>query len=149
MLVCNVSVRPQNVTLAADLVEAGLALAVADYVTLFGPLVDSPGNATDTVNAVVGQFLVETASATDTLTVAMAYRITVLEDTTARESNNALFIPKHVVTGTVTEAATAAATQDATSGAGLVPRSGMVGTVYINSDGTARQADADGTMVNL
>jgi hypothetical protein len=111
MLVCNVSLRPQSATLAADIVEAGAALDVTDFVTLFGPLVDSPGNATDTVNAVVGQFMVESASAADVVTVGMAYRITILEDTTAIANNLAVIAPKHVVTATITEAATATATQ--------------------------------------
>ena len=147
MLVCNVSLRRQYVTIAADIVEVGAASDAAAFVTLFGPLVDSPGNATDTIDAVVGQFMVETASAADVVTVGMAYRITVLEDTTAVANHLAVIAPKHVVTATVTEAATASATQDA-AGA-LVARYGMLDGVYVNSSGTVRQANVNGTMVNL
>src|SRR5580765_2175864 len=114
MLVCIVVQQARNVTVVADLVEAAAALDVTDFVTLFGPLVDSPGNALDIVNAVVGQFMVEAANAADVLTVGMAYRITLLEDTTAVANNLAVIAPKHgTVTATVTEAATAASVQDA------------------------------------
>ena len=58
-----------------------------------------------------------------------------------------MIAPKHVVTATVTEAATASATQDA-AGA-LVARYGMLDGVYVNSSGTVRQANVNGTMVNL
>src|SRR5580765_7498437 len=112
MLVCIVVQQARNVTVVADLVEAAAALDVTDFVTLFGPLVDSPGNALDIVNAVVGQFMVEAANAADVLTVGMAYRITLLEDTTAVANNLAVIAPKHG-TVTATEAATAASVQDA------------------------------------
>ena len=116
MLVCSVVQQRRDVTTVADIIEAAAALDVADFVTLFGPLVDSPGNATDIVNAVVGQFMVETASAADVVTVGMAYRITLLEDTTAVANNLAVIAPKHgTVTATVTEVATASATQSATT----------------------------------
>ena len=147
MLVCSVVLRPRHASLAADIGEAATARDVTDFVTLFGTVVDSPGNATDTLNAVVGQFMVETASAADVVTVGMAYRITVLEDTTAVANHLAVIAPKHVVTARVTEAATASATQDA-AGA-LVARYGMLDGVYVNSSGTVRQANVNGTMVNL
>jgi len=51
--------------------------------------------------------------------------------------------------GTVTETATAVSTEDATTAPATVPRDGMIATAMINSDGTVRQANADGTMVNL
>jgi len=58
------------------------------------------------------------------------------------------FIPGWPIgpTAAVTEAASATAAQD---GVKVVARSGMVITTMVNSDGTARQANADGTMVNL
>jgi len=150
MLVCSVSIRQRDVTIAADLVEVATALDDPHTVMLFGTLLDSPGDAKDVLDAFVGQQIKETATATDSVSVAMAYKIAVLEDTTAVSAVGGLIVPKHVVTATMLEAATAAATQDATTGgAGLVPRSGMVGTVYVNSGGTARQANADGIMVNL
>ena len=127
MLVCSVSIRQRDVTIAADLVEVATALDDPHTVMLFGTLLDSPGDAKDVLDAFVGQQIKETATATDSVSVAMAYKIAVLEDTTA----------------------VAAVTQDATGVAVLVPRSGMVGTVYVNSGGTARQANADGIMVNL
>ena len=135
MLVCSVSVRPRHVTIAADIVEAGAASDAAAFVTLFGPLVDSPGNATDTINAVVGQFMVETASAADVVTVGMAYRIALLEDTTAVANNLAVIAPKHVVTAAITEAATASATQS-----GTVPGAAVVAiyeTVHVASTATS------------
>src|SRR5580765_8438209 len=130
MLVCIVVQQARNVTVVADLVEAAAALDVTDFVTLFGPLVDSPGNALDIVNAVVGQFMVEAANAADVLTVGMAYRITLLEDTTAVANNLAVIAPKHVVTATMTEAAAAVSTQDAASA--LVSRQAMIDSGYIN-----------------
>jgi hypothetical protein len=46
----------------------------------------------------------------------------------------------------VSEAATAGSLEDAVM---LVKRSAMLPGVFVNSDGTARQAYVDGTMVNL
>jgi len=150
MLVCSVSLQRHDVIVAATVVEAAAALDDPATVIVVGTLVDSPGDARDNVDGFVGQQVKETATATATVSVAMAYKIAVLEDTTAVSAVNGLLIPKHVVTATMLEAAAATATQDATSsGAGLVPRSGMIGTVYVNSDGTVRQANADGGMVNL
>ena len=148
MLVCSVVLRPRHASLAADIGEAATARDVTDFVTLFGTVVDSPGNATDTLNAVVGQFMVETASAADVVTVGMAYRITVLEDTTAVANNLAVIAPKHgTVTATVTEAVSATATQDAA--VVRVSRQAMSDSGYVNSDGTMRQANVAGTMINL
>ena len=127
MLVCSVSLKRRDAVVAANLIETATALDAPGLVTLFGTLVDSPGDAQDILDAFVGQRVKETATATDSVSVAMVYKIAVLEDTTA----------------------VAAVTQDATGVAVLVPRSGMVGTVYVNSDGTARQANANGIMINL
>jgi len=49
----------------------------------------------------------------------------------------------------VTEAATATDTQNATVGLPLVARDAMVAGVFVNSDGTLREANVDGVMVNL
>jgi len=149
MLVCSVVLRPRNVDLVADIAEAAGALDVPDLVTLFASLTDNPGDAKDILDGFVGSPLIEAATAADTVTAALTYRIAILEDTTARSADLALIVPKHVVTATMVEAATATAAQDATGAAGLVPRSAMVGSVFVNSDGTARQANADGIMVNL
>jgi len=149
MLVCSVSLRLRNVTLAADLIETAAALDDPHTVMLFGTLLDSPGDAKDILDGFVGQQIKETATATDSVSVAMAYKIALLEDTTAVSAVGGLIVPKHVVAATMLETATALATQDATGATSLVPRSGMVGTVMVNSDGTAREANANGVMVNL
>lgn len=126
MLVCNVAIRPPRTAIAVEIAEA--ALAADDPGTgnvVFATLVDDPASVGDLVDAYLGEIMLEAASADAVLDAGLAY------------------------IGAIDEAVSATDTQDATAGTALVPRSAMLPDVFVNSDGTARQANANGVMVNL
>lgn len=130
MLVCSVVLRPQRAAIVANIIEAADALDDPSLGAIFATLTDAPGNARDILDAFSGQLIVEAASAAATVDAGSAHPALVLEEISA-----------------------AIATQDSTiggpGGGGTTPRHSMTTTVFVNSDGTARQANADGTMVNL
>lgn len=125
MLVCNVAIRPPRTAIAAGLVE--VAEAVDQPATgniVFATLVDDPASVGDLVDAYLGEIMVEAASAADVVEAGLVYVVA------------------------VDEAAAATDTPDAAAST-LVPRSAMLPGVFVNSDGTGREANADGVMVNL
>jgi len=122
VLVCNISYAPPRV-IAAEIAEAVTAADVtATTNVVFVTLIDDPTSIVDIFTSHLGETMLEAASAADTVSVAGS------------------------VSGAVDEAATATDALDATA---LVPRSGMVAGVFVNSDGTSREANASGIMVNL
>ena len=126
MLVCNVAIRPPRTAISAEIAE--IVFAADDPGTgnvIFATLVDDPASVGDVVDAYLGEIMLEAASADTVLDAGLAYA------------------------AAIDEAVTAADTQNATTGVPLVPRSAMLPNVFVNSDGTAREANADGTMVNL
>lgn len=127
MLVCNVSLRPPRAAIAATIAET---VTAADAATIEGAilaaLVDDPAAVTDAVDAYLGEIMVEAASASDTVEAAGA-----------------------VLTGAVDEAGTATDIPDATVVGAIVSMDAMLPGVFVNSDGTSRQANVDGVMVNL
>jgi hypothetical protein len=124
MLVCSVSLRPPRRAIAAELAEATTAAdATATGNIIFATLVDDPASVRETVDAYLGEIMVEAASASDTL------------------SSGTVFAAD------IVEAPTAADTVDATAGA-VSTRSAMIPGVFINP-GTSREANARGIMVNL
>lgn len=123
MLLCSVSLRPRGHVIAASIVEPGAALDSLSLSAIFATLTDDPGNALDILTAFVGQNMVEAASAAAVVSAGSVYAVGVIES------------------------AAAISVQGATVGGGS--RDGMIGTVMVHSDGTARQANADGTFVNL
>ena len=126
MLINLVSLRGRRAALAVEIAELAEAVdAAATGNIVFATLVDDPASVAETVDAYLGEIMVEAASADTVLDAGLAYA------------------------GTIDEAASAADTQDATSGVALVARSAMLPDVFVNSDGTARQAYVDGVMVNL
>jgi hypothetical protein len=126
MLVCNVSLRPPRSAIAADVAEITAAVdAFATGNVVFATLVDDPASVGDIVDAYLGEIMVEAASSGDTVDAGLAYA------------------------AGITEAATATDTQDTTMGAPMVARSAMVGSVFVNSPGTSRAAQAGRVMVNL
>ncbi len=128
MLVCSVVLRPQGHVVAAAIVEAAGAFDVLAPGAIFATLTDDPGDARDILDAFKGQFMVEAANAVATVNAGLAHPAFVLEEISA-----------------------AVSTQNATIGAvgSLTPRNAMLDGTYVNSNGTARQANVGGTMVNL
>jgi hypothetical protein len=126
MLVCNVSLRPPRGAIAAAIAEAGVASdASTTGNVVFATLVDDPASVNATVDAYLGEIMIEAASAADAV------------------SAGSVFV------AAVDEAVTAADTQDGTVVGAALARDAMLPGVFVNSDGTSRQADADGVMVNL
>lgn len=128
MLVCSVSLRPTSRVVAATIVEITEALDGPALGAIYATLADNPGNALDILGAFVGQNMVEAASAIAVVDALSAHPAAMLEAISA-----------------------AVAAQDAAINvvASLVKRDGMIDGTQVNSDGTARQANVGGTMVNL
>jgi hypothetical protein len=125
MLVCNVALRPPRTAVTVEITEILAAVdAAATGNVVFATLVDDPASVGDTVDAYLGEIMVEAASADTVLDAGLAY------------------------VGAIDEAVTAIDTQDATA-VTLVSRHAMLPGVFVNSDGTARQGNANGIMVNL
>jgi len=84
MLVCNVSQRPPRRAIAADVAEAA---AAADSSTtgfvVFATLVDDPAWVQETVDAYLGEIMLEAASTTDSFDAGLAYAAVVNEAVTA------------------------------------------------------------------
>lgn len=129
MLVCNVSLRPAragSAAIVADIVEAITAVdATASGQVVFATLVDDPASVADIVDAYLGEIMLEAASASEEFSAGSGFAVAVDEALTATE------------------------TQDATLGVPLVARSAMLPDVFVNSNGTLREANVDGIMVNL
>lgn len=126
MLVCNVSLRPPRAGIAADLVEAVEAAdATATGMVVFATLVDDPASVSDTLDAYLGEIMVEAASASDAITAGSVFGADLDEAVTATDTQN----------GTVASAVPA--------------RDAMLPGVFVNSDGTLREANVNGVMVNL
>jgi hypothetical protein len=92
-----------------------------------------------------GEVIVEAASAAAVFTAHMAYTGAIAEAASAAAVVS--FIATYAAA--ITEAATATAAPDATVIVGLVARSAMLPGVFVNSDGTWREANVAGVMVNL
>lgn len=126
MLVCNVSMRPPRRAITVAVAEA--AQAADDPGTgnvVFATLVDDPASVGEVVDAYLGEIMLEAASAVDAVSAGAAF------------------------TDAIDETVTAADTQDATTSGAAMPRHAMTLDVFVNSDGTAREANANGVMVNL
>jgi hypothetical protein len=127
MLVCNVSLRPPRRAIAAAIAEAVVASdATATGNIVFATLVDDPASVGDTVDAYLGEIMLEAASASDVISAGSEY------------------------IAAVDETLTAVATQDGTL-AGAAIRSAMVAgrvSAMVNST-TSREANVIGTMVNI
>lgn len=145
MLVCNVSVRARRI-IAVEIVEVAGAAEDVPGVAGFALLVDEPAAAGETLDALIGEILAEAASAADVVTAGLAYSVLVDEPATAADLLSAT---TGIVDAAMDEPTTASDTPDATVITALVSRSAMLPDVFINSDGTSREANAKGVMVNL
>jgi hypothetical protein len=66
MLVCNISLRPRRSAIAAGLVETALAMdGLTTGNVVFATLVDDPASVGETVDAYLGQIMLEATSAVD------------------------------------------------------------------------------------
>jgi len=146
MLVCNVSQRAQRAAIAAGIVEEAGAADDVPSLAGFALLVDEPAAASEALSAFVGQILIEAANAGETVNAGSKYAVLIDAPAIAADAYSGT---TGVVIAGLSEAAAAADVPDATKISGLVPRHAMVEGVFINSDGTARQANAAGVMVNL
>lgn len=129
MLACSVSLRARR-TVAAILAEAG---AAADAVNTLG----------------LGQLVEESTSAGDTVNAGHISLAAIAEPAGAIDAPSATVAAAGVFAGTVAEAATADSAQDAAAVSGALARSAMADMVFVNSDGTVREASVDVIMVNL
>jgi hypothetical protein len=90
MLVCNVSQRAQRAAIAADIAEITAATDAATIGNIvFATLVDDPASVGDVVDAFLGEIMIEAASATDTLGVGLGYDATIVETASAAETQTA------------------------------------------------------------
>jgi hypothetical protein len=90
MLVCNVSLRPPQTAIAADIAEATVAddsLGTGNVV--FATIVDDPASVSETIDAWLGEIMLEAASATDTLSAPAAYAADIIELGAAADSPSA------------------------------------------------------------
>jgi hypothetical protein len=99
MLVCNVSTRPPRRAIAAELAEAALADDTSTTgQVVFATLVDDPASVLDTIDAYLGEIMLEMASAADSITAGLDYATSIAEVTTSAD------VPDGTVTGAPTGA---------------------------------------------
>ena len=146
MLVCNVSLRSQRKAIAAEIVEIGAAAEDLLSDAGFGLLIDAPALASEVVDAFMGEIMLEVASANSVVTVVSVYTVASDEGASANDIIT-VTIPYTVL---LNESATADDLPDASIAPAVTARHAMVaGPLFINSDGTLREANANGTMINL
>lgn len=122
MLVCSVSLRAPRRAVSVNLAEIAAANDASTTGNIvFATLVDDPASVRDTVNAYLGEIMVEAASAADVVNAGLAYA------------------------AAIDEAVTAVDTPAAALGAAMLAR--MVAGPMINSD-TSREAYVDSVMIN-
>jgi hypothetical protein len=106
MLICNVSLRPPRAGIMADIAEAIDATdATAIGQIVFATLVDDPASVGDTVDAYLGEIMVEAASAADTWSgsIPAVFTVDVLEAASADATTAVLTAvdPPTILTGLV------------------------------------------------
>lgn len=91
MLVCSVSMRPPRRAIAAELAEAATAAdALGTGNIVFATLVDDPASVTDTLDAYLGEIMVEAASAADSVSVGVVYDADIVAAVTAIDAPDAV-----------------------------------------------------------
>lgn len=117
MLVCNVSLRPPRTGITVEIVEVGAALdSPGTGNVVFATLVDDPASVQETVDAYLGEIMLEAAGAGATVNAGLAYAAAIVEAASAAAvTDRGLGF-----TGDIAEAATATAVEDATTVAGFV-----------------------------
>jgi CTP:molybdopterin cytidylyltransferase MocA len=128
MLVCSVVLRPKRTALAASITEATSAFDAPSLGVIFATLTDNPGTASDTVNAFVGQMMVEAASAADVVSTGSIQNAAIVEETIA----NAVAQFPFTYASMAAETATAASSQDATVGVIVVVYGAALEGVFVD-----------------
>ena len=127
MLVCSVSQRVRRAVIGADIVEAGAALdSPGTGNVVFATLVDDPTSVIDTVNAYLGNIMLEAASAAATVNAGTIYATAIVEQAAAIATHNGA-VPR-VIAVDVAEAAAATATQGAVTVASTARFEGAIAT---------------------
>ena len=145
MLVCNVSQRARRAVIVAGLAEPAAATdTLGTGNVVFATLVDDPANVRDSVDAYLGEIMLEAASAASTVNAGLVYAVAVVEAAAAADVLSAA-VPA-VLSATVVEAAAASDVPDATTAAAAI-RSRMVPGTMINT-GSSRAAYVDSIMIN-
>lgn len=130
MLVCNVSLHAPRAGITAEIAEAATATDANAIGAVFAVLVDDPASAHETVNAFVGQIMVEAASATATVGVAgSVYAGTVDAAASAADTVNA----GAAYVGTIAETVTAGETVDGTVPVALASFDGAATNVTLSN----------------
>lgn len=92
MLVCSVSMRARrtgSAAITASLTEAAIASdAPGTGNVVFATLVDDPASVNDTVDAYLGEIMIEAANATDSFDSGMTYATTMVEAASAVDSSD-------------------------------------------------------------
>jgi len=130
------------------LAELATAIDTLDY--FMGELLYEPASAADSYSATGGAYealVSEAASAADAVYLAQIFDEAVGE--IAQATDAPLVDTSNVVNASVAETAVATDAPDAAVVVGVVARSAMLPGVFVNSDGTVREANANGIMVNL
>jgi hypothetical protein len=90
VLICSISQLARRAAIAAEIAEASTALdAPGTGNVVFATLVDDPASVGETVDAYLGEIMLEAASATDTLSVPASYDTDVAEAASAIDVQSA------------------------------------------------------------
>lgn len=92
MLVCSISQRPRRLAIAASVAEAAIAVdALGTGNVVFATIVDDPASVGETVDAYLGQIMLEAASAQDTpdASIPSSYTADITEAATAADAQSA------------------------------------------------------------
>jgi hypothetical protein len=113
MLVCNVSLRPPRRAIAGELAETAAAVdATTTGFAIFATLVDDPASVHDSVDAYLGEIMVEAASAAAVVNTGLIYATAMVEAATAISTQNGA-VPT-IYSAIIDEAVAAGSAQDAT-----------------------------------
>lgn len=94
MLVCNVSLRPPRRAISSEIAEAATAVdALGTGNIVFATLVDDPASVRETVDAYLGEIMIEAASADAVADAGFFYGATINEAATAADTQSAIIPP--------------------------------------------------------
>lgn len=145
MLVCNVSLRPPRMAIAAAIVEAATATdATATGNIVFATLVDDPASVIDYVDAYSGEIMIEAALAVDAADAGLIYIVALDEAVTAADlSSSPRSVPADVL-----ESATASSVQDVSVTA-AVAGTALVTTIFVTRSPASVSVLGSGTLLTV
>lgn len=93
MLACNVSLLQRRAMVVAELAEAAAAVdTLGTGNIVFATLVDDPAAVMESVDAFLGEIMLEAASASDAIDAGLAYTAAIAEPATAADAGNATVV---------------------------------------------------------